>query len=231
MVGDHIGDAGCKLLTIDGERAPGRNRRRPGNTEDKGIKELHLALEKPCRMLRVVTAKRVAAHEFGQVTSLVSRRALSRSHLVKNNRHVVASQLKCALRAGKSTPYYVHGFQSHALASLQEAPPTSRQGRVSGLFGLFGPPLALRCLAALGEDADGAIKVELLLVDLLGQRCVELAVGQIWPVRPVEKLDLVARSISSQFTQDLARRTAATLLGLGKNLQCPVESNLVDVFH
>ena len=106
---DCRGDRRRKALAINRQRTAGGHLMGVGSLHDQRAQLAHLGMQQPDRvMLRVVGAKRIGTHEFGQAGSLVDRGAVVRAHLMQDHGHAAVGDLPRRLAAGETPADDVH---------------------------------------------------------------------------------------------------------------------------
>ena len=94
---DRLGEA----LAVHGERGAGRNAARFGRAHDERPEPAHFFLQQADRVIELVAAERVAAHELGEVIGLVDGGRTNRPHLVQCDGHAGRRSLPRRLAARK----------------------------------------------------------------------------------------------------------------------------------
>ena len=98
------GHLGREAIAVDGQRRAGRDARRLRRPHDQRAEPAHLLLEEADRVIELVAAERVAAHQFGAAGGLVHRGRLLRPHLVQDDADAARGDLPRRFAAGQPRP-------------------------------------------------------------------------------------------------------------------------------
>ena len=123
-------DLAREHLAVDGQRRAGRHARHFGRGHHHRVEPAHLFLDEADGVVELVAAKRVAAHELGQVAGLVHERRRAGPHLVQ--RHVLPEARRLP---GRFTARQAAADDADHAPSLAGPPARSRRAWPGGCHG------------------------------------------------------------------------------------------------
>src|SRR5581483_5209934 len=97
--GDRVGE----FFAVDGERRTGGHAALFGDAHDQRAEPPHLLFEETHRVIELVAAEGVAAHQLGEPVGLVDRSRPNRPHLVERDRNAARRCLPGGLAPGEPT--------------------------------------------------------------------------------------------------------------------------------
>ncbi|MCY1239343.1 hypothetical protein D9M72_521350 [compost metagenome] len=114
-------------MTIDGERAAGRNLVGIGGLHDQRAGKAHFRMQNADRIAgRIIRAERIGTDEFGKAVGLVRVGAAHAAHLVQNDRDAGLGNLPGSLRTGKAAADDMDGGVGRGVFAHGRLPITAR---------------------------------------------------------------------------------------------------------
>ena len=103
MRGDRLGDGLGEAVAIDGERRARGHAARVRGAHDEGSEPPHLFFEQADRVIELVAAEGIRAHQLGEPVGPVHGRGTDRAHLVNRRGHAERGRLPRGLGTGESS--------------------------------------------------------------------------------------------------------------------------------